>query len=151
MRYLLIICALLFTSLAAHAHSDETHGLSIEKAWARKTSRMVSAAVYLTIKNDTHQLEHLKGASTDIAATTMVHRSQEVGGIMQMDHVDDLPIAPGEVLSFEPGGYHIMLMGLSQPLEEGDVFTVTLEFEKAGKKPVIVEVTGLMGLTEQGL
>ena len=39
-----------------------------------------------------------------------------------------------------------MLMGLTAPLAEGDVFTVTLDFENAGPTPVVVEVTGLMGL-----
>ena len=146
MRYLLLACALIFTSLSVHAHENEEHGLSIEKAWARKTSRTVSAAVYLTIHNDTHNLEYLRGASSDIASNTMIHQSREEDGIMKMDHVEDLPIAPGETLSFAPGGYHIMLMGLTAPLAEGDVFTVTLDFENAGPTPVVVEVTGLMGL-----
>ncbi|WP_262692054.1 copper chaperone PCu(A)C [Kordiimonas aestuarii] len=148
MRYLLLACALLFTSPSVYAHGEEGHGLSIEKAWARKTSRTVSAAVYLIIRNDTHNLEYLRGVSTDIADNAMIHQSREVDGIMRMDHMSELPIAPGESLAFEPGGYHIMLMGLNKPLEQGDVFTVTLDFENAGQKPVIVEVTGLMGLQQ---
>ncbi|WP_417455965.1 copper chaperone PCu(A)C [Kordiimonas sp.] len=145
-----ILAALMFCftlgTTPAFAHGEEGHGLSIEKAWARKTSRTVSAAVYLTITNDTHNMEFLNGVSTDIANMAMIHQSREVDGVMQMDHVDTLPIAPGETLEFAPGGYHVMLMGLSKPLAKGDVFTITLDFENAGTTPVIVEVTGLMGL-----
>lgn len=148
MRYILALCAILVMSLPSFAHGDEGHGLVIEKAWARKTSRTVSAAVYLTIKNDSHELEYLNGASTDIAGNTMIHQSREVDGMMRMDHMEELPIAPGETLVFAPGGYHVMLMGLTKPLEEGDVFTLTLDFEHAGATPVVVEVTGLMGLEE---
>ncbi len=148
MRFILALCALMMMSLPAFAHEDEGHGLVIEKAWARKTSRTVSAAVYFTIRNDSHDLDYLNGASTDIAETTMIHQSREVDGMMRMDHMEELPIAPGETLTFAPGGYHVMLMGLTKPLEEGDVFTLTLDFEHAGKTPVVVEVTGLMGLQE---
>ena len=148
MRLILAFCALIMMSLPAFAHEDEAHGLVIEKAWARKTSRTVSTAVYFTIKNDSHELDYLNGVSTDIAATSMIHQSREVDGMMRMDHVEELPIAPGETLAFAPGGYHVMLMGLTKPLEEGDVFTITLDFEHAGKTPVVVEVTGMMGLQE---
>lgn len=148
MRLILALIALMMTGLPALAHDDEAHSLVVEKVWARKTSRTVSAAVYLTIRNDSHELEYLNGASTDIAANTMIHQSREVDGMMRMDHMEELPIAPGETLEFAPGGYHVMLMGLTKPLEEGDVFTLTLDFEHAGPTPVVVEVTGLMGLQE---
>lgn len=141
-----IMFCLTFGSSPVLSHEDEKHGLSIEKAWARKTSRTVSAAVYLTITNDAHDMEFLNGVSTDIANMAMIHQSREVDGVMQMDHMDSLPIAPGETLEFAPGGYHVMLMGLSKPLAKGDVFTITLDFKNAGPTPVVVEVTGLMGL-----
>lgn len=148
MKIILAVIMFCFTlgATPVFAHGEEGHGLSIEKAWARKTSRTVSAAVYLTITNDAHDMEFLNGVSTDIANMAMIHQSREVDGVMQMDHMDTLPIAPGETLEFAPGGYHVMLMWLTKPLAEGDVFTITLDFENAGATPVIVEVTGLMGL-----
>lgn len=145
--FALLILALMLPTTAVFAHSDDhKEGIEVSKVWARKTSRTVSAAVYLEIKNNTHQMIELTGASAAIANMTMIHQSYEEDGVMKMDHVMALPIAPGETLSFKPGGYHIMLMGLSQPLEEGGVFPVTLEFEGQFEREVIVEITGMMGL-----
>jgi len=119
---LMMIALMLPTAAFAHG-DDHKEGIEVSKVWARKTSRTVSAAVYLEIKNNTHQMIELTGASAAIANMTMIHQSYE-----------------------EDGGYHIMLMGLSQPLEEGGVFPVTLEFEGQFEREVIVEITGIMGL-----
>lgn len=140
-----LVTALTF-SMPSFAHGEESHGgLLVEKVWARKTSRTVSAAVYLTIRNEGHNIETLLGAHTDIADTTMIHRSYEEDGVMKMGHVMSLPMKPGETLEFKPGGYHVMLMGLTGPLKKGDVFPLVLSFEKAGDVQVIVEITGMMG------
>jgi len=141
-----LILALSF-SVTAFAHGEhDGEGIEIEKVWARKTSRTVSAAVYLTIRNNTHDIIELTGADTDIANTTMIHRSYEEGGIMKMDHVMSVPLKPGETFTLAPGGYHVMLMGLKKPLEKGDVFPLTLEFDGEHEREVIVEVTGMMGM-----
>ena len=141
----LMLALFVFVSPVQAHENDAGHGLMIEKAWARKTSRTVSAAAYFIIRNDSHAMETLTGVSADIAESAMIHRSYEADGMMRMDHVETLPIAPGEALTFAPGGYHVMLMGLSQPLAEGDVFYLTLHFENAGDIAVVVEVTGMMG------
>ena len=60
--------------------------------------------------------------------------------MMGMREIDELPIAAGESVTLAPGGYHIMLMDLVAPLEEGATFDVTLEFREAGTKTVSVEV-----------
>jgi periplasmic copper chaperone A len=51
---------------------------------------------------------------------------------MTMRPVGPLPVGPGKPLVLAPGGYHVMLMGLKQPLKAGDSFPVTLTFAKAG-------------------
>ncbi|MFC3050434.1 copper chaperone PCu(A)C [Kordiimonas pumila] len=142
--------ALLITGLfttAPYAHDDHTATeVTVEQAWARKTSRTVSAAVYLELHNDGHVMDTLTGISSPVAETVSLHRSYEKDGMMRMDHVDELPVAPGEVFTLAPGGYHIMLMNLSHPLEEGSTFPVTLHFKKAGNIETIVTVTGMGGL-----
>jgi copper(I)-binding protein len=146
----LITFALMMPTAGALAHGDHEAGIVVEKVWARKTSRTVSAAVYLSLTNDTHDVVTLVGAGTAIANTTMIHQSYEEDGIMKMDHVISLPVTPGETLEFSPGGYHIMLMGLARPLEQGDVFPLTLSFENRDPVEVIVEVTGMMGPQQAG-
>lgn len=146
MKFLMTLLMALMFATPTLAHGDDHEGgMVIDGVWARKTSRMVSAAVYLTIRNDSHQMDELVAAHTDAAENTMIHRSYEEGGMMRMDHVMSVPIKPGESFEFKPGGYHVMMMGLKAPLEKGEVFPLTLTFKKAGDVQVIVEVTGMMG------
>ena len=65
-------------------------------------------------------------------------------GVMTMRPLDKgLAIEPGKTVKFAPGGYHLMLMDIKQPLKQGDKVPVTLEFEKAGKVTVSLDVQGV--------
>lgn len=147
----ILICFMLLltpTFLPVAAHESDTHeGLEISQAWARKTgSRTASASVYFEIKNASDQMEKLLGVSSARAAMATIHRSIEQDGIMRMELQDEQEIAPGSTVIFEPGGMHIMLMRLDSPLEQGQVFPVTLTFEHAGDVTIYVDVTGIAGL-----
>jgi copper(I)-binding protein len=80
----------------------------------------------------------LVGVSTPIAATAEMHQSFTQGGVMRMRGVASLPIKPGAMVTFAPGGYHIMLMDLKQPLVAGQSFPLTLKF--AHQAPLTVDV-----------
>ena len=62
---------------------------------------------------------------------------------MKMEHVDGIDIPAHGTLLMKPGGYHIMLMGLTQPLKEGEEIELTLIFEKAGEVKVTAKVGGV--------
>lgn len=141
----LLLLMLIPTPAAVSHDGHEEAGLEVSNAWARKTRRTVSAAVYFEIKNGTHRQEVLEDVATERAGTSMIHRSYEEDGVMRMDMQHDVPIAPGETLAFAPGGYHVMLMQLTEPLTEGDVFPLTLMFRQAGEVTIYVTVTGLGG------
>lgn len=143
---LLATCLLVATSSLAHGDDTHEHGLLIEGAWAPHTGkRTMSAAVYLTIKNDGENDATLTGVSTDAANTSMIHESKMVDGVMVMEHVEELHIPAGDSVAFEPGALHIMLMSLTEPLKRGSVMELTLHFEEAGDVPVVVEITGIGG------
>ena len=61
-------------------------------------------------------------------------------GIARMRPVDAVAVAPDAPAVFQPGGYHVMIMGLKGPLKEGETFPLTLTFEKAGDVTVDVMV-----------
>lgn len=61
-------------------------------------------------------------------------------GAMTMQEVESIDLQPGVTVNLEPGGYHIMLLDLAEPLEVGDTFDVTLDFETADDLVVTVEV-----------
>jgi hypothetical protein len=76
-----------------------------------------------------------------------IHQMKMDNGIMKMRPVEGgLEIKPGQTVTLDPSGYHVMLMGLKQPLKQGEHFKATLEFAKAGKVDVdfTVESFGAM-------
>jgi len=142
----LISLLLLCGPVLAHGNTSHNHGLSITQAWAPHTGkRTMSAAVYMTITNTGEHNDTLVEVQSALAALSMLHQSKEIDSIMQMKHVDRLDIPTGDTASLAPGGYHIMLMQLAHPLKRGEVFPLTLVFEKAGAVEIIVEITGIGG------
>lgn len=104
-------------------------------------SHMSMGAVFMTLTNTGTQDDRLVSASSDVAQTVEIHEVAMVDGQMQMKPLaDGLAIPAGQTVNLEPGGYHIMLIGLHQSLNDGDTFNVTLVFEHAGEVQVTVPV-----------
>lgn len=101
------------------------------------------AAVYLWITNSGSKSDSLVAISSPIAAKAEMHSSTTAQGVMQMRPVQAVEIPPGAAIKFEPGALHIMLQGLRQPLEPGDVLSLTLAFRDAGMLLVHVPVKPL--------
>jgi copper(I)-binding protein len=95
-------------------------------------------------------MAHSMSGGATMASTTMAMGSgsmgsgstgsSSAGGMMAMRPVDKIAIPAGKTVSLAPGGYHVMLLQLKNPLTTGQKFTLTLTFEKAGKVDVPVEV-----------
>jgi copper(I)-binding protein len=60
--------------------------------------------------------------------------------MVMQEMADGLPLPADETVSLEPGGYHVMLLDLVEPLETGDEFELTLDFENADDVTVTVTV-----------
>jgi len=69
------------------------------------------------------------------------------GMVMKMRPIASIDIPAGQAVALQPGGLHIMLVGLAKPLQSGHSFPLTLSFEKAGTRTVnvAVEKIGAMG------
>ena len=114
------------------AHEFEANGIEVDHPWARPTPpvRPINSAVYLTLNNRRDTNIHLTGASTPISEDVSLHRSQTENGMMTMRALPDgLVVEAGKTAVFEPGGLHIMLKELDQPLQEGDRFPLALSFD----------------------
>jgi copper(I)-binding protein len=119
-------------------------GIEVQDAWARASaSAHKTGAAYLTLVNRGDAVDRLVSASTPAAERAEVHAHLHEGGIMRMRKVDGVDVHPGEPVVFAPGGLHVMLMGLTKPLDEGARFPLTLHFEKAGDLTVQVAVLGV--------
>lgn len=117
-----------------------TADIAIEDPWARPAPAGDNSAAYFVIRNGAGVDDALTGAAADVADMVEVHESRVEDGIMKMEHIHALPIPAGESVTLEPGGYHVMFMGLRRDLEAGDTFQLELHFERAGTVTVDVEV-----------
>jgi len=115
--------------------------IEITKAWARPTVPSANEGVaYLTISNHGKTAEALIGVSTPAAKRAELHTSETMNGMMQMRAASSLEIPPAGTLALEPGGDHIMLLGLAAPLKRGDNLELTLIFQHQGKLEISVPI-----------
>jgi copper(I)-binding protein len=130
----LAVPILLVLLATAHAGADGQVGeLEIERPWARATPTSARNGVaYMTIRNRGSETDRLVSVETPVAESATVHETVKHEGMMTMRTVARLAIGPGQSAVLEPGGLHIMLMGLRAPLEKGQTFALTLRFERAG-------------------
>ena len=115
----------------AGAAVAQAPSVKIDHAWSRAAMAGRNGVVYLTITAG-RSGDRLIGVASPVAEKTELHESLMEQGVMKMRGVTALPIAPEQTVTLAPGGLHIMLLRLKQPLHEGDSVPVTLTFEKAG-------------------
>lgn len=115
--------------------------ITVEQAWSRVSlGTQRPGVVYLAIRNTGDTDDVLTGLVTPVSERPMLHETVETDGIVSMPHVTEVTVPAGETMELEPGSYHAMLMELTEPLEEGASFPVTLTFEQAGEVTVDVIV-----------
>ena len=133
--------AAIATALAAcQPASTKAPALEVNEAWARATAPGQDAGgAFLTIEGGS-EADRLVGGSTPVARSVEIHAMQMDGQVMRMRRQAAVPVPAGESVKLEPGGLHLMLMGLDAPLKQGSAFPLTLDFEKAGRKQVDVKV-----------
>lgn len=140
-----------FVLLAALASCGAPAGpdIQIEDAWARpathtdmNTGMMGStSAVFMSIRNKGKEADRLVGAQCTAAQTVEIHESVLENDVMQMRHLPDgLEIPAGGEVLLKPGGYHVMLIGVTRDIEVGEQLQVDLEFEKSGTTRIEAEV-----------
>jgi hypothetical protein len=113
-----------------------------EAAWARPSMGMDRAgAAYLLLVNETDRADALVGADSTAAETIEIHETTaDASGQMAMHPVERVEVPAGGRVALEPGGYHIMLIGLTGELTAGDQIELTLHFDRAPDLVVTAEV-----------
>ena len=118
----LAFAAALLLSGLAHAQ------VSVQDAWVRATvpqQKATGAFMRLTATQDMR----LVGASSPVAGVTEVHEMKLVDNVMKMRAIPALDLPAGQAVELKPGGYHIMLLDLKQPVAQGGTVPLTLGFE----------------------
>ena len=116
-------------------------GLTVTGAWARTTPPGIPmGVVYLEIHNDTTRSDRLLKLRATVGTSAEVHETRVVQGVARMRGIAVLHVAAGERVAFAPGGKHVMLTGLKEPLVAGQTFELEMLFEVAGPRRVTVAV-----------
>jgi periplasmic copper chaperone A len=139
---------------SADAYDYKVGSIEIDRPWSRAVPKGATvAAGYLTIRNTGSEPDRLVSGSTPVAGKFEIHEMSMDNGIMRMRPVPDgVVIKPGETVELKPQSFHIMMMGLKQPIEKGKPFKGSLVFEKAGAVDVdfSVEAVGAMAPATTG-
>lgn len=146
MKYFIQMLAILALCVSgattAYAHVESVSDLEIVHPWAKASLKGVpNSAVYMAITNTGNANDRLVAVSTEVSESAELHTMSMDDGVMRMRRMKDgLALPAGETVVLEPGGKHIMLIGLSRQLKAGERFDLSLTFEKAGEHTIEVRV-----------
>lgn len=146
--FLILAAALaLFAVQPAFAHGFKIGELEIGHPWARMTPAGAKVGGgYLTVHNEGKDADTLVSATAEVAGKVEIHEMAVKDGIMTMRPLPDgVAVPAGAEVKLAPGGYHLMLLDLKQPLKEGESFKGTLTFAKAGTVNVEFKIEGMAG------
>lgn len=145
-RSILLLSVALLLSAGNGIAGDYSIGtIQVGNPWTRATPKgSAVAGAYMTISNKGTAPDRLVGGSSPVAGQFEVHSMVMEQGVAKMRPVEGgLEVKPGETVELKPGGLHVMLTGLKQPLEKGQKVKGTLQFEKAGKVDIEYTVEAL--------
>ncbi|XOV81214.1 MAG: copper chaperone PCu(A)C [Aestuariibacter sp.] len=141
MKSKMFALAILLCATIAQASEDKLHMMS---AWAPATFKLaVNGAAYINAHNMSGQDVAIAGLSVDekIASRVELHETIIKDDMARMRQITlPVTIPAGEALSMQPGGKHIMLLGLASPLSKGVEFPLTLHFEDGTEQVVNVSI-----------
>jgi periplasmic copper chaperone A len=144
-----MLAAIAFLSGRAAAETYRVGSIEISNPWARATPKGAPVGgAYMTITNKGAEADRLVGAVSPVAAKLEVHQMSMDKGVMSMRPASGgLEIKPGQTVVLNPESFHLMLLGLKQPLTQGERLKATLEFAKAGKVDLeyVIESIGAQG------
>jgi copper(I)-binding protein len=124
----------------AAAHDFKVALLTLKHPWTRATAGKVGAG-FVEIVNAGKAGDRLVSASSTAAEKVEIHTMSMDGGIMRMRPLaDGVAVPAGATTRLQPGGNHLMLIGLKAPLTEGSMVPLTLNFAKAGPVKVTLKV-----------
>jgi periplasmic copper chaperone A len=135
----------------ARAADYDIGSIHITQPWARATPKGASSgAAYMTITNNGQTPDRVSCVSSDASAQCQIHTMTMEDGVMKMRPVEGgLEIKPGETVMLKPSGFHVMLVNLKHPLQQGKMVKATLKFENAGTINVEYPVVAI-GATAPG-
>lgn len=136
--------ALLAMGVASVSAAESPHGpITVEQPWSRASPGAApNGAAYMTLRT-TGGADRLVAVESPAAQRAELHTLEMAGTVMRMRPVDAIDVPAGGAVTLQPGGLHVMLMGLDKPLVEGETLPLTLVFEDAGRVAVSAQILGV--------
>ena len=137
----LSVLALMAVSTSAWAEIQAT------QAWSRFTAPSVpTGVVFMQLNNTGSQADALVSVSSPVAKKAEIHNHINDKGVMRMRQVAKIDVPAGKSVTLQPGGFHVMLMGLKQPLKLNDTFPVTLKYQSGRTQKITATVNNGSGM-----
>lgn len=124
--------ALAALSLATAAQAAPT----VQSAWSRPAAQGTIGAGFMTLANPGAKPDALVRVESPAAPQVQIHQSSMAGGMASMKAVTQVPVPAGGRVTFAPGGYHLMFMGLTKAQKVGDSLPATLVFASGARVKV---------------
>jgi copper(I)-binding protein len=124
------------TAAQASAHdaaSAGRSGVQVLQPWSRPAVAGTNAIGYMIVTNHGRAADALQKVETPLAARVEIHSSSMAGAIMSMRQEDKVSVPAGGQVTFAPGAYHLMIIGLTRTLKAGDYVPATLSFASGAK------------------
>lgn len=141
-----VATAALILASAAHA-APRACAIEVTQAWSRPAAAGTNGAGFMTLTNHGKTADTLVSIETKAATQVQMHQTSMANGVMSMKRLEaGLALSPGQTVTFAPGGYHLMLIGLTRASRAGDKLAATLVFSSGARiKTAFVVGSGPQG------
>lgn len=152
MKFRRIVCVVcVFAAAALIAPAVSAQSVKVGNAWARATAPgQKTASAYVELTSDTGAA--LVAAGSPLAARAELHSMTMDGGVMRMRALPRIELPAGQTVRLAPGGTHVMLIDLKQPLKPGDKLPLVLSIQSSGTSlttlKIEAEVRGAVAASE---
>lgn len=141
----ILTAATLALGISSFALAGDAPVVEVENPYARAVPPTAgNSAAFMTLHNRGSADLVLVGAVSDVSEITELHDHINDNGVMRMRRVPQIDLPAGSSTELKPGSLHVMLIGLKQPLQDGDAVNVTLQFDNGQKQTVSMHAQKMM-------
>ncbi len=130
-----LLCACSLPAVAA-----DSNALRVENPYARAVPPTAqNSGAFMVLRNDSDQPIKVVDAESDVSKVTELHTHIHDKGVMRMRRVESIEVPAHGTVALQPGGYHVMLIGLEHPLKPGDPVHIDLTLGDGSKESIDLE------------
>lgn len=145
MKKILFASALLFASHITLAD------VNVESAYVRAVPPgQMNSAAFMQLKNQGPDDISLVAAKSQVAKNVELHTHTQDNGVMRMRQISEINLPAGEAITLQPGGMHVMLIGLTQNLSVGENISLSLEFSDGSNQALEIPVQAILPMKKAG-